>query len=75
MRGKNFKRRGFLALEETKGLGLVIKRRNLSQDDGCPRLLFPLLHGFKGGQGFLICQSLGKGGLEEIQKSQSSILS
>lgn len=33
MRGKNFKRRVFLALEETKGLGLGIKRRNLSQDD------------------------------------------
>ncbi len=75
MRGKNFKRRVFLALEETKGLGLGIKRRNLSQDNGCPRLLFPPSLGFGGGQGFMICQSLGKVGVERVWKSQRSNVS
>lgn len=57
----------FLALEETKGLGLGIKRRNLSQDD----FFHPSL-GFRGGQGIIMCQSLGKVGIERVRKSQRS---
>lgn len=41
MRGKNFKRRGFFwHKKKQRGLVFGIKRRNSSQDDGCPAATF-----------------------------------
>lgn len=54
------RREFFLALEETKGFGLGIKRRNCARTTAT---FSRVASGFSGGQGFIICQRLGKDGI------------
>lgn len=60
----------FWQQKKQRGLSLGTKRRNLSQDDGCPCLLFPPSLVFWGGQ-YSWYVSRGKaGGWEGTEKSE-----
>lgn len=64
---KEFQEESFFGTRGNKGAWFGYKEEKLKPGR---RLLFPLWLGFRGGQGFIICQSLGKIGITNTGMSK-----